>query len=166
MTKPPRNGNDAIAAALGITPGAAAALRRRLPPATSEGFAELDATLRAEAAVADLEAIKSIDEDDIADIAEEDEPLEALKQEVDTRAERRLRAQLGAHASWAATENPSERTRPAREAFQARFERQVDPDGVLSPAERSRRAEHARKAFYAGLALKSAQARRKRKGGV
>jgi hypothetical protein len=42
-----------------------------------------------------------------------------------------------------------------------RFERQVDPDGVLSPAERARRAGHARKAYFTRLALRSAQARRK-----
>ncbi len=42
-----------------------------------------------------------------------------------------------------------------------RFERQVDPDGVLTPAERARRAGHARKAYFARLALRSAQARRK-----
>jgi hypothetical protein len=44
-----------------------------------------------------------------------------------------------------------------------RFERQVDPDGTLSPEDRARRAGHARKAFYLRLALKSAQARRARK---
>jgi hypothetical protein len=38
---------------------------------------------------------------------------------------------------------------------------QVDPDGVLSPAERARRAGHARKAYFTRLALRSAQAQRK-----
>jgi hypothetical protein len=42
-----------------------------------------------------------------------------------------------------------------------RFERQVDPDGELPPAERARRAGHARKAYFTRLALRSAQARRK-----
>ncbi len=37
----------------------------------------------------------------------------------------------------------------------------MDPDGVLSPAERARRAGHARKAYVTRLALRSAQARRK-----
>lgn len=46
-----------------------------------------------------------------------------------------------------------------------KFEREVDPDGVLAPAERARRAAHARKAYFARLALKSAQARRRRRGG-
>jgi hypothetical protein len=51
---------------------------------------------------------------------------------------------------------------PARRGFEARFEREVDPEMVLDPAERARRAEMARKAYFSRLALKSAQARRKR----
>jgi hypothetical protein len=54
-------------------------------------------------------------------------------------------------------------TAPAREAFNRRFELQVDPDGVLPPDERARRAEHARKSYFLSLALKSATARRKAK---
>lgn len=75
-------------------------------------------------------------------------------------AERSLKASIAAHESWAKTEDPSARTERARSAFDARFERQVDPDGVLDPDERARRAAHARKAYFARLALKSAQARR------
>lgn len=55
-----------------------------------------------------------------------------------------------------------ELTRAARESFLARFERQVDPDGVLSENERARRAEAARKAYFTQLALKSSRARSKR----
>jgi hypothetical protein len=44
----------------------------------------------------------------------------------------------------------------------ARFEREADPDGVLSDAERARRASHLRRAYFATLALKSAKARRQR----
>jgi hypothetical protein len=44
-----------------------------------------------------------------------------------------------------------------------RFERQVDPDGTLKPVERRRRAEQAMRAHMAGLALRSAQARRRKK---
>src|SRR5262245_24103534 len=51
-------------------------------------------------------------------------------------------------------------TAPARAAFLARFERQVDPQGTLEPAERSRRAEYARKAHFQRLAIASAKARR------
>ena len=81
-----------------------------------------------------------------------------------TPGELRLRASLASHASWAKTTDRSARTAAARRKFDERFEREVDPDGVLSPAERTRRAANARKAYYARLALKSAQARRRRGG--
>ena len=54
-------------------------------------------------------------------------------------------------------------TAASRAVFLARFEAEVDPDGVLPPEERAKRAEHARRAYFAGLALKSAKARRSRK---
>jgi len=41
-----------------------------------------------------------------------------------------------AHVSWANTVGSTARTAPARRAFDLRFEREVDPDGKLSPAER------------------------------
>jgi len=77
------------------------------------------------------------------------------------RHELRLKAQAAAHASWANTDDRTARTASARSAAMARFEAQVDPDGVLTEAERSRRADHARKAYFTQLALKSVQARRK-----
>jgi hypothetical protein len=81
-----------------------------------------------------------------------------------TPAERSLRAQIAAHESWAHTDDRSARTANARRAMLDKFERQVDPEGVLTPAERAVRAEHARKAHFKRLALKSAQARRRRGG--
>ena len=81
-----------------------------------------------------------------------------------TSAERILRARLASQTSWANTPDPSARTAKARAAFRDRFELQVDPDGVLPEAERHRRAEAARKAYYTGLALKSAKARRQKAG--
>jgi hypothetical protein len=78
-----------------------------------------------------------------------------------TPAQRTLRARIAAHSSWANTADPAARTAPARAAAMERFEREVDPDGVLPEAERKRRAEHARKAYFSRLALKSAKARRK-----
>lgn len=83
-----------------------------------------------------------------------------------TPAEKSLRGQIAAHESWARTENRSARTANARKAAFDRFEREVDPNGELTPAERTKRAEHARKAYFARLALKSAQARRRRGGGA
>ena len=64
-----------------------------------------------------------------------------------------------------ATHDPRETTRPARAAFMARFEREVDPDGRLPEAERRRRAEAAKKAYFSGLALKSSKARRAQRPG-
>jgi hypothetical protein len=43
----------------------------------------------------------------------------------------------------------------ARAAFPRGFERQVDPDGVMEPEERQRRAQHARRAHMARLWLKA-----------
>ena len=82
-------------------------------------------------------------------------PAERLSPE-----QRSLRARLAAHSKWANTD-PVEGTAAARKAALDRFEKQVDPDGTLAPAERARRATHARKAYFTKLALKSAQARAK-----
>lgn len=82
-----------------------------------------------------------------------------------TPAERSLRGQIAVHTSWANTEDRSARTAPARKKAMERFEREVDPDGALTPQERAIRAEHARKAYFKALALQSAKARRLRKGG-
>jgi hypothetical protein len=81
-----------------------------------------------------------------------------------TPTERSLRSQIAAHESWAHTDDRPARTANARRAMLDKFERQVDPDGALAPAERAKRAEHARKAHFKRLALKSAQARRRRGG--
>jgi hypothetical protein len=48
----------------------------------------------------------------------------------------------------------------------AKFEREADPQGVLDPAERARRAEHLRRAHFTRLALASSRARAARKGGA
>jgi hypothetical protein len=73
-----------------------------------------------------------------------------------------LRGRIGAHRLHA-THDPRETTAKARETFLTQFEREVDPDGTLSPEERRRRAEHAKKAHFARLARLSAEARRKPK---
>ena len=54
-------------------------------------------------------------------------------------------------------------TGPARTAFLAKFELEVDPEGILAETERQKRAECARKAYFARLGLKSAMTRKKRK---
>lgn len=71
-----------------------------------------------------------------------------------------LRGRMGAYAHAAQGKT---NTGPARAAFMARFERQVDPHGELSEAERAKRAEAAFKAHMAGLALASSKARAAKK---
>ncbi len=73
-----------------------------------------------------------------------------------------LRGRIGAFRLHA-THDPRDTTRSARMAFRDRFERLVDPDGKLPTAERQRRAEAARKAYYARLSQLSAAARRRKK---
>jgi hypothetical protein len=77
-----------------------------------------------------------------------------------TRAERRMRGTMAVETSWANTSDRSARTAPGRKAAWEKFEKQVDPEGILEPAERARRAEHARKAHFTRLAYLSARARR------
>lgn len=81
------------------------------------------------------------------------------------QSERSIRAQIAAHERWAKTPDRTTATAAARRGLEAKFEREVDPDGLLSPGERAKRVENARKAYYARLALKSAQARRGRRRG-
>ncbi|ODR06976.1 hypothetical protein BHQ15_12500 [Mycolicibacillus koreensis] len=81
-------------------------------------------------------------------------------------AEKSLRGQLAVHTSWANTPDRRARTAKARAKFDQRFENEVDPEKVLPPAERAKRAESARKAYFARLALKSAKARRRKAGGA
>jgi hypothetical protein len=80
-----------------------------------------------------------------------------------TPAERTLRARLAAHLKWARCADPTAATAPARAAFDARFQREVDPDGVLPIGERRRRAEQARKAYFTRLAYTSARGRSNKK---
>lgn len=77
-----------------------------------------------------------------------------------TPDERSLRGRIGAFALHS---KGGTNTGPARVKFLSRFEKEVDPNRVLSNAERVRRAESARKAYFTRLALKSVQARRKKR---
>ncbi len=70
-----------------------------------------------------------------------------------------MRARIGG-LTLAATHDARHYTAAARKAFLCRFEREVDPDGTLPPEERERRAQAARSAYFAKLALKSAQRRK------
>lgn len=77
------------------------------------------------------------------------------------RDELSLRGRLGAYATNS-RHDTKKLTAPARAAFLDRFERIVDPKGELPVAERFRRAELAKKAYFTRLAMRSARARRTR----
>lgn len=80
-----------------------------------------------------------------------------------TSSQRSSQARLAAHSRWA-KHDPVVGTAAARSAFLARFEREVDPDGILLPAERARRAEHAKAAHFTRMARRSAEVRAARSG--
>ncbi len=67
---------------------------------------------------------------------------------------------IAAHISWSRTVDRKARTKPGRDKFLERFEREIDPDGTLPPRERQQRAEHAKRAYMLRLAKRSALARR------
>lgn len=79
-----------------------------------------------------------------------------------TPEQRSLRARIGAFALHA---QGGTSTKAGTAAFLRRFEAEVDPDGVLAPEERTRRAFLARRAYFAKLALSSSRARSKKRGG-
>jgi hypothetical protein len=77
-----------------------------------------------------------------------------------TPHEAALRGRIGAYTLHS-RRDPRQTTEKARSSFLATFERQVDPERVLPEPERLRRAESARKAHFARMALASARARAK-----
>ena len=83
-----------------------------------------------------------------------------------TPEQRRLRASLGAHTSWANTKDRRARTAAAREA---RWQRYITRAREIQGADASEdvvaaAAEHLRRADLQRMALESARARRKRAG--
>lgn len=75
-----------------------------------------------------------------------------------------LRGRIGAYAKWAATDDRSAATAPARSGFLRRFEEEVDPDHKLGEDERARRAYFAMRAYMAELTRRRVATRRRRKG--
>jgi hypothetical protein len=76
-----------------------------------------------------------------------------------TPEQRRLRAQVAANTRWSRPMAREDAADAARSAFYARLEREVDPQGRLSPAELDRRVQAAARAFSARL--NSAKARKR-----
>lgn len=78
-----------------------------------------------------------------------------------TPAQRSLSARAAAHARWSQTSD-AERAKFAADAgarLMSRWEKQVDPDGLLEPAERARRAKNAERAHMARMGKASSQRR-------
>lgn len=78
-----------------------------------------------------------------------------------TPAQKSLRARLAAQSLHAQVDS-REHTAPARRAgpgATAYWVDRVDPDRALPEAERLRRADHAKKAYFTKLALASSRAR-------
>lgn len=85
-----------------------------------------------------------------------------------TPAGRRLSAQVAAHASWANTVDRTARAAGGDSATRSRanlraYERQIDPDGTMDPADRELRARSLRRSHMARLALLALNARQARK---
>jgi hypothetical protein len=71
--------------------------------------------------------------------------------DVRTAAQRSRQARDAALTRWS-KEDPIAGTQAARDALMRKFDDQVDPDRVLPPAERERRAARARRVYFAQLA--------------
>jgi hypothetical protein len=79
----------------------------------------------------------------------------------------RLLSTLANHERWAAVDDRTAATAPARQAFRDRFVQEArERFGDLPADELARRAESLRKAHYTRLALASARSRRKRTAAV
>lgn len=74
------------------------------------------------------------------------------------RSQRARAAALAMHAQH----DSRVTSRKGRQAFIASFAEKVDPDGVLAPEERARRADLAYRAHMASLSLRSSTLRSKR----
>lgn len=81
---------------------------------------------------------------------------------MERKSKQQLAGKIGG-LMFAATNDTGAAMARARSAFMASFERAVDPEGTLPAEERARRADAARRAHFARLALRSAAARSARK---
>lgn len=76
-----------------------------------------------------------------------------------TPAQRSMAGQIAALTRWSREPDRKAATKPLKDGFLAKFEREVDPDGVLDPETRTQLAIVARKAHMRRLALASSKAR-------
>lgn len=77
------------------------------------------------------------------------------------RSDRVLIARIAAAERWGRTADRAAATEPARRGLQAKFEREADPHGALSPQERARRADQLMRSHMLRMSRAAAQARRR-----
>jgi hypothetical protein len=77
------------------------------------------------------------------------------------RDDRVLIARIAAAERWGRTSDRTAATEPARRGLRAKFEREADPDGLLSAQERARRADQLMQAHMLRMSRAAAQARRR-----
>jgi hypothetical protein len=73
--------------------------------------------------------------------------------------DRVLIAKIAAETRWAFEPDRTAATAPARAGLQAKYERQVDPDGTLPPDERARLAGHLSRVHMTRMSRAAAAAR-------
>lgn len=76
------------------------------------------------------------------------------------KGDRALIARIAAAERWGRTVDRQAATAPARRGLRARFEREADPDGVLSDDERTRRGDDLMRAHMLRMSLAAKKARR------
>lgn len=81
----------------------------------------------------------------------------------ESATERRLHAQQASLTYWAAVPDRPAAMKPLRDGFTRKLEREIDPDGRLSPQELATRVEMARAAHMARMTRLAAKARREKR---
>lgn len=76
-----------------------------------------------------------------------------------TPEQRSLSARAAALTRWSHVEDRTAATAPARAAFVEQLAEQVDPDGRLTPGERARRVDMARRAHMTRMTLAASRRR-------
>jgi hypothetical protein len=81
-----------------------------------------------------------------------------------TRSERSLRGRSAVNKRWGLTPDRLAATKKMRDAAFARFLKQADPEGVLSEAERYKRARSLERSHMQNIACERERNRRLRRG--
>lgn len=83
-----------------------------------------------------------------------------MSQSSPTPEDRSLSARIAANTRWALEPDRAKATAPGRAGLRRKFERQVDPGGILPPDEVERRVNSLIRAHMNRMALAASKARR------